>query len=53
MIKRSLLANSPMPSWNRTIIVRAKKRIAKHVLLQPAVRKKTTCVIKKKEAKKA
>ncbi len=53
MINKSLLANSPMPSWNRTIMTMAKKKIARLVLLEAAVHKKVNCAMKKKEAMKA
>ena len=52
-MKRSLLANSPISRWKRTIIVRAKKRVAVFALLAPAVHKKITCDMKRKEARRA
>ncbi len=47
MINKSFLANMFIPSWNRTIIAREKKRIAVIVLALPSARKKITCDIKK------
>ena len=53
MINKSFLVKAVMPSLNRAIIARAKKRTAMAVRGPPAAHKKTNCDIKRKEAIKA
>ena len=52
-MNKALLADPLILLWNKTIIARAKKRMATLVRARSPVLKKASCDIKKKEARKA